>query len=208
MRFLGLITGLFLMVNGVAQQEFTPIANQNEVKARFVECAKNMRTIKSDFTQEKYLAYLSSTVVSKGKLWYKKESHLRWEYVDPFNYIVLVNGDNVTIKDNNNTSAYKNNPNKTFQELNKILAGSVSGTLIDNPDFEFDVAQNAVNFRIILKPKTQESKAVFTSIELLFDKKTMAISSLKMNEPDGNFIRLTFNQLQLNLLIDDHVFSL
>jgi len=208
MRYLSFFVGLILTVNGLAQSGFTPIANQDEVKVRFVESAKNMRTIKSEFIQEKYLAYLSSTVISKGKLWYKKENHLRWEYIDPFNYVVLVNGDKVTLKDNNNTSAYKNNPNKTFQELNKILAGSVSGNLIDNPDFDFKVAQNAESYQIILIPKTQEAKAIFNSIELLFNKKSMVINSLKMNEPDGNYIKLIFNQLQLNTAIDDAIFSL
>ena len=71
----------------------------------FVKLAKEIsfgtHSIKCEFTQQKHLSFISETIISKGVFCYKKENLLRWEYNDPFEYIIVINDSEIFIKDNN-----------------------------------------------------------------------------------------------------------
>lgn len=203
------ITALFiaLFIKVSAQDTFTPIENSIELKTSFKANSQNLTSIQSSFTQEKYLAFLSTKVISKGKFWYKKSDKLRWEYTEPFKFMVVMNGDKILVKDENQTNAYKKKPNNAFQLLNEVLASSVNGTLIDNSDYEFIIAENKDRYRIVLIPQKEESKKIMSKIELFFTKRNMSINEITMHEPTDDTITIKFENKQVNIPINDKVFS-
>lgn len=205
------LTLVFVLVFAVflsnAQEGFKPIESSVELKSEFKTSTKSLSAIQSDFVQEKYLSYLSTTVVSKGKFWYKKPDKLRWEYTEPFKFMVIMNGDKVLVKDENQTNAYKNKPNQTFQMLNQVLANSVTGNLIDNSEYEFEVAENSTDYRITLKPVNPESRKVIEKIEMLFGKKNLTVYQIIMFEPTGDTIKIRFENKRVNTAISNQIFE-
>ncbi len=197
----------FVTANLSSQENFHPVKNEHAVKPKFNKRANTLTSIKSDFVQEKYLASLSSTIVSSGKFWYKKSNKLRWEYTKPFKYIIIIKDKKVTVKDENNTTIYNKNPNKIFQQLNGILASSVNGTLINNPRYTFALSENTKQYQIKLTPTNIEDKEVFSNIQLFFLKSTMAVYRIKILESSGDSITITFKNKVINTPISEKVFQ-
>lgn len=201
-----ILTFITLVFIAKAQDNFVPITD-NSVKNKFKKNAVALTSIQCDFVQEKHLDFLASTVLSKGKFWFKTGNKLRWEYTEPFKYIVLVVGKKITVVDENNTSVYKKQPNNAFKYLNKILASSVQGSLVDNPNYKFEVSQNATFFKVHLIPLNTEEKSVFSHLDILFKKTEMSVYQVKMVEPNKDSITLTFENKKENIPIADKVFS-
>jgi outer membrane lipoprotein-sorting protein len=78
---------------------YSPIADLAKFKADFSEATQRTTSIKSDFVQEKNLSMLSEKIISKGKFWFKKESQVRMEYSQPYQYLMILNKDKVFVKD-------------------------------------------------------------------------------------------------------------
>lgn len=197
---------LIVASNLCGQDNFKPIENQEKVKEVFITQGSNFKTITSNFVQEKYLEYLSSTIISKGKFWYKKDNLLRWEYTEPFKFLVIKNGDKVTIKDENNTSIYNKKPNKAFQMLNDILAGSVNGTLITDKRFSFNVLENSDQYLVELSPTEEETKMILEKFQLYFFKNNVDVYKIKLIESNNNSTTIIFKDKKVNLPIDNKIF--
>ena len=57
------------------------------------------------------------------------------EYTSPFNYLLIINGDKVTIKDRQKSNSFSTGSNKLFTIINNIIIDCVKGTSLDNKDF-------------------------------------------------------------------------
>ena len=78
---------------------FQPVADMNGFRNAFSTASSAIHSITSNFTQEKNLSLLSEKITSKGKFWFRKENLVRMEYQQPFKYLMIINGNNVYIKD-------------------------------------------------------------------------------------------------------------
>ncbi|MEI7663996.1 MAG: outer membrane lipoprotein carrier protein LolA, partial [Bacteroidota bacterium] len=101
-----------------------------QIKAGVSEAALKTQTITSDFVQEKNMSMIREKIVTKGKFYFKKERMLRWEYLQPFSYIIVIRNDQVSIRDENKVSQFNVQSNKVFQEINRVILGCVRGTLL------------------------------------------------------------------------------
>ena len=99
---------------------YKPVADQSAFKTQFAAVSQKTNTIKSDFVQEKNLGMLSEKIVSKGKFWFKKENAVRMEYTSPFQYLMIINGSKIYIKDSQKENRMSAKSNKLFQSINKI----------------------------------------------------------------------------------------
>jgi len=86
---------------------------ENKIEAN----TSKINTIISDFVQEKKLDYLDATITSKGKFWFKKSNFLRWEYFEPYKYLIVINAGKFYIKNESKVSVYDVNTNKVFKEV-------------------------------------------------------------------------------------------
>src|SRR5438045_7261862 len=79
---------LILFPAVLSAQSLKPMSDTLSFKSGLEQFSKNTHSIQSDFVQEKKLKMLNDKVISKGKLYFKKEDKLRWEYEEPYRYIV------------------------------------------------------------------------------------------------------------------------
>ena len=97
-------------------------------KNEFAIASQKTNSIKADFQQEKNLSMLSDKIISKGKFWFKKENKVRMEYTQPFQYLMILNNNNIYIKDGQKENKISASSNKLFQQVNKIVVDCVRGT--------------------------------------------------------------------------------
>lgn len=193
---------------GLRAQEYTPVSDVTRFKDQFAVTAKKIETIKSDFTQEKNLSMLSEKIVSKGKFWFKKDNLLRMEYTKPFDYLMILNKDNVYVKDGKNETKVSTRSNKIFQQINKITVDCVQGTVLSNPDFKTRILENKNNYLVELSPVSKGLKEFFKTIKVYIDRKDYAVNTIEMDENSGDDTTLHFTNRELNIAIPDALFTI
>ena len=70
---------------------------KKEITDNIRRVAREIKTLKADFTQVKELSFMKDQVTSEGKMLYKPNDKIRWEYTRPYAYVFAMDGDNVRI---------------------------------------------------------------------------------------------------------------
>lgn len=206
-HYLFLLAILFSLAAEAQHPGYKQVTDLSSFKNRFAEASQKTNTIKSDFVQEKNLSMLSEKIVSKGKFWFKKENAVRMEYTTPFQYLMVINGTKIYIKDNQKENRMSAKSNKLFQSINKILMDCVKGTVFDNTDFSTKLFENNDNFLAELTPVNKEMKSLFQKINVYLDKKSYLVKKIEMNEPSGDNTTIAYSNQELNTNLPDALFA-
>jgi outer membrane lipoprotein-sorting protein len=177
-------------------------------KEQFTGAAQKTNTIKSDFTQEKNLSLLSEKIVSKGKFWFKKDNLVRMEYTQPFQYLMIINKNNVYVKDGQKENTISTKSNKLFQQINKITVDCVRGTALSNPDFKIRVFENNSGYLIELTPVPKNLQDFFKNINVIVEKNNYAVNRIEMHEKAGDNTTINFVNKELNVNLPDALFAI
>jgi outer membrane lipoprotein-sorting protein len=182
--------------------------DQESFKKELAEKTGKIATIESNFLQEKNLSVISEKIITKGKFCFKKEKKLRWEYTEPFQYLIIINGDKIFIKDENKESNINVQSNRLFDEINNIIIGSVRGTILnDDKSFNIILMENNTYDLVKLFPKTPQMKEFLQEIRIYFDKNDLTVSILEMQEASGDYTKIEFTDKKFNAPIPDETFS-
>ncbi len=187
---------------------YSPVVDLAKFKTDFAAATQKTLSIKSDFVQEKNLSMLSEKIISKGKFWFKKESRVRMEYNQPFQYLMILNKDKVFVKDGQKENKVSTKSNKLFQQINQIMIDCMQGTTLNNPDFKTRVFENKNNSLVELTPVTKGLKELFKNINVIVDKKDFSVSSIQMQELSGDNTIIRFTNKELNASIADALFTI
>ena len=203
-----IIAVLFTGISLQAQYPgYSPVADLLKFKTDFSAATQKTTSIQSDFVQEKNLSMLSEKITSKGKFWFKKESRVRMEYNQPFQYLMILNKDKVFVKDGQKENKVSTKSNKLFQQINQIMIDCMQGTTLNNPDFKTRVFENKNNSLVELTPVTKGLKELFKNINVIVDKKDFSVSSIQMQEISGDNTIIRFTNKELNASIADALFT-
>lgn len=178
------------------------------IKQGVAKAAETTVTISSDFTQEKEMNIMKEKIITRGRFYFKKERLLRWEYIHPFNYVIAIRGDAISILDEGVVKSFNTQSNKVFAEVNRIIIGSVNGTLLDEASFTSCYNQNNSHYIVSLYPVSPTLKESLERIAIYFSKEDYTVDKLEMFETAGDYTRITFTEKQLNQPIPDEVFIL
>lgn len=187
--------------------DYKPVSNRSEAEQQLLEASSKLQTIHCDFVQKKHLEYLSAVIESNGEFWFEKPGRLRWEYTEPFKYIVLIDNGVFTVVDEEKTSHFDLKKNAAFRELNDIISSSVDGTLIESDKFNVDILENKDYFLVQLDPKNDQMKGVLSKIELYFSKRDLNVEKTRMIESEEDYTEIIFKNRQYNVKVGDEVFQ-
>lgn len=210
MRKTTIIAVLWLMAVAAKAQYtgYTLLKDASSFEASFAAASEKITSIKSDFVQEKNLSLLADKIVSKGKFWFRKENAVRMEYVQPFQYLLVINGNNVYIKDSQKESRVSMASNKLFRQINRIIIDCVNGKALQNKEFSFKVFESKAAYLVELTPVEKNLKTLFSHINLFVDRADFAVSRIEMHEPSGDYTSMRFVQRQFNTPLADALFTI
>jgi outer membrane lipoprotein-sorting protein len=197
----------FLLITSIKSQTYKPVRDTTALKKQIEEMSASINTIESDFTQEKNLSVLSEKVNSKGHFIFKKENMLKWEYSVPYKYLIVINKNNIWIKDDKKTSKYDMNSNKVFKEINDIMLSCVQGTIFKTGKFKVAYFENEKFYKLELVPLQKNMKESLKKINMYFDKNVTSVSKLDMIEPNEDYTTLEFINKKLNGPVADNIFT-
>jgi outer membrane lipoprotein-sorting protein len=184
------------------------LANDADFKEKFSAASQKTNSIKSDFLQEKNISLLSEKIVSKGKFWFKKDAMVRMEYVEPFQYLMILNNGKVLVRDGQKENKLNSRSNKLFRQINDIIVDCVRGSAMQNPDFNVRVFDGRSGYLMELTPKTKNLNEYFKNILVTLDKNDYSAASMEMNEQSGDNTVIHFSNKELNATIPDALFAI
>ena len=206
--FVGVILSTLCHTTFAQYPGFKPVSDLSAFKKQFASESAKVKSITSDFTQEKTLMALTEKITSLGKFWFKRENRVRIEYVRPFTYLMVMNGDKMLVKDNEKESKINVKSNKLFQQVNRIMIDCVQGTILESKDFTTKVFEDDKVYLLEMTPTSKSLRQFFQTIMLTVEKKDYSVKSIEMNEPAGDKTIIAFKNKILNEQVADAVFAL
>jgi outer membrane lipoprotein-sorting protein len=208
MRKLLFLTSILFSSAVIAQHTgYAVVTDTASFKQQFLAASQKVNTIKSDFTQEKNLSMLSEKIISKGQFWFKKDNMVRMEYTHPFQYLMILNKNDIYIKDGAKENKISTKSNKLFQQINQIMVDCVKGSAFSNKDFSVKVFQNNTGYLIEMTPINKTLKDMFKNINVTVDKKQYSVNSIEMLETSGDNTIITFQNKEINSSLPDALFT-
>lgn len=174
---------------------------QADMLARYAAQLSEVKTLTSDFMEEKHLALLTQPIQSQGTLSFDKTAQkLRWQYQKPFTNGFIVEGARVYRLQNEQKKPVQNT-------MGRVMASQMLVWLT----LDFESLQK--NYDIVLKenqivftPKEQTHKVVKQIIVWISEKDSRLVTQVKMEEPSGDFVLWKFSNTQLNPSLAKEVF--
>jgi outer membrane lipoprotein carrier protein len=190
-------------------QSFRPMKDSKAFQQALHKVAAQTKALESDFTQIKHLDVLSEDIESTGKLLYKADNNLRWEYHAPLNYLIVLHQGKVSIKDEDKVSSYDLSGNQTFEKINQMIISSIQGDLLlEEQDYRYEFKESSQQYLVELYPKQAKVQEFMQRIQVYFSKKDYSVQQLQMVEQSGDFTRIIFKNKKINGTISDTVFRI
>ena len=171
--------------------------------------AGEITSLQCDFRQVKQLSLLKTAMVSQGKMYYKGGKLFRWEYVSPYTYTFILNGDKVQLKSMGKTDVVSLKSSKLFQQIARIMMHSITGKSLSDSEV-FSVAMYTVDGKWMarLTPKQKELAQFFSLVQLYIDPKIQMVTTVELIEKGGDVTEITLNGVEKNVAIPDAVFTI
>ncbi len=186
----------------------TPMKDVPGFKQKLSAMTEGLKSIESDFVQEKKLAMLSSNLVSKGHFWFQRENNIRWEYKQPYQYLIIISQDKIFIKEAKDQKQYDIQSNKMFQEMNRFISGCIRGDILKNDkEYKIGYFEDDTYYFVTLVPVSEKMRQMLNQVQIWFDRDDLTVARIRMVEQGGDYTRIDFNAKKTNVEIPMEKFS-
>lgn len=207
-RIVRLLALWLLPACGFAQYPgYKAVVDLAPLQKRFSAEAGAIRSIKSNFTQEKSLSLLAEKINSSGQFWFKRTDKIRIEYNKPFRYLVVLNQGQAMIRDEQKESKIPAQASRALRQVNHLLADVMEGRILTNSDFTTKAFEGDKNYLIELSPKSKALGSIYQSINLYIDRKDFTVSVMELLERNGDKTVMKFVQKEINADVPEDFFS-
>lgn len=163
-------------------------------------------SVQACFVQEKHLKILSKPLISKGVMYYKAPSSLRWEYKEPISSVLIMQNSH-TKRFYNDGKGFKEESSANMPSMQMVMVQItqwLSGDFKDDPMFE---AEMEAGRKITLTPKEKSLAGIITRIDLHLSNTPGMIDTVLIHEGPDAYTRMDFNQTVVNPPLADEIFQ-
>ncbi|MBR2236315.1 MAG: outer membrane lipoprotein carrier protein LolA [Prevotella sp.] len=195
---------LFSLFFSVAQAQ----GDDAQIRQKIAVAAQTMTSMQCDFVQTKQLKMLNDKMVSEGRMYYSQKDKLRWEYVKPYQYTFIMNGDRVLLKNKERSDVIDVRQNKIFREIANIMLNSVVGNCLnDDRSFKTSITTAGGQWVATLLPQRKDMKQMFQKIILNFDQQQATVSRVELVEKNGDLTTIDLKNIRKNETIAPRTFA-
>lgn len=197
-------------------QAATPVSDVEGLKAKMQASAEKITSIQSDFTQEKYVSVMASTMKSSGKFYYQKTDKVKMEYTVPFKQDLVMNGTKLMMKANGGKPMIMDAAsNPMMAELKKVISACMSGNIANIGDnYKMTYFVDGSNYLIEIVPQSADIKKFAEKVDLYLDSSDFTVVRMRMieakkpNQSKNDYTDYTFTNKKKNAAIAESVFSI
>jgi len=184
----------------------------DEVLSRIQRQLASVKTVQSDFIQEKKLTVFNRTMTIRGQLALQRPTRLLWTVSDPVKYAIRVEGDEVCQwdEDTNRVQVIHIGGDPTFRAIFEQFQAWFMGNY-SSVSQSYDVVVQSdrppVSLSFTPKPGSAMAKIV-QGVDLTFGSEESYISTLVVHEAGGDTTNIRFLNTQLNQPIKDEAWEI
>jgi outer membrane lipoprotein-sorting protein len=182
---------------------------RSAVFARIAEATVDLKTVSSDFTQEKHFSMLKDTLVSRGWFAYERPDRLYWEIIKPSPAGFMANGAKARRWEGDLRKA------ETFDLQRDPVARAIVEQVFAwaRADFPWLAKRYVITLsekapRLIrLRPLSSQEKKYISHLNLTFSHDWSHVGAVEIYEKGGDFTRITFSHTVLNEPLKKDLFT-
>lgn len=197
-------------------QAATPVSDVEGLKAKMQASAEKITSIQSDFTQEKYVSVMASTMKSSGKFYYQKTDKVKLEYTVHFKQDLVMDGTKLMMKANGGKPMIMDAAsNPMMAELKKVISACMSGNIANIGDnYKMTYFVDGSNYLIEIVPQSADIKKFAEKVDLYLDSSDFTVVRMRMieakkpNQSKNDYTDYTFTNKKKNAAIAESVFAI
>jgi outer membrane lipoprotein-sorting protein len=168
--------------------------------------AKDLRSIQTDFVQEKHMKILVKPLISEGKFFFSYPQSLRWEYTNPIQSLLVMHNEDIKryVMSSEGMIEDGSAALQVMQVFLQEIISWIQGDFEKNPDFTAELQPGGI---IFLKPKDPAMMNFIEKIALKLTDTAGVIESVTIYETPTTYTLIKFNNTIINQTIDDSVFK-
>jgi outer membrane lipoprotein-sorting protein len=173
-----------------------------------------VETWQADFVQTRKIPALVRPLISEGKVYFKSPAVFRWQIGEPPKTIALRSAENVTIyypllKRAERYPLEGGSSDPWKDALAMLDAGFPQSR--EELDRRFELKEISIENgtgRLLLQPRSYQTRKFLTRIELTFDPGRPGLISAEFEFGDGTILRNDFTNGEMNLPLESSLFEL
>ena len=171
----------------------------DDILERISKGSLSMKTMRCDFRQVRILPLMDEPQESTGKMLYREPSAIKWEYKEPFQYSLVIDGDLISIDTQEGTTELSGEAGRMFRGMAGIMLGSMSGDYLkESRTFQVAVTEEEGEWIVLLIPQRRDLKRIYSMITMVFDPDTSLLKRLTMTEQGGGSTEITISNVSIN----------
>lgn len=178
----------------------------------FTELEKRVTGIHSlevTFTEEKNLAMFAQKVHCRGRMLFTQPDHIRWEMLEPFHSVLIVNGQKSAKYDwvDGKPRRLESGDEAMSAAIEQLTAWQQGRFRPHGGDFSAEVFSRQGIFRLVLTPTDKTMRRFIEQFELEIDRAAGRIVAITMHESAGDLTSIRFDQERRNVELPDAAFD-
>jgi outer membrane lipoprotein-sorting protein len=183
----------------------TPALSQDWISLK--ESFRNIRSVKAEFVQKRYLKILTKPLLSEGKLFLCIPDSLRWEYLNPLRSVMLQKGNTIQIY-NFSEGVWKPEMAQAVEARRMVLAEIsqwFQGRFDESKAFKH-LYSPGPPARVTMVPGEGINRFILR-IEIVLSAKPGVIDRVEIEEPEGSRTSIEFRNVEINSSFSSEVFE-
>ena len=171
------------------------------------ETFRNIRSVKADFLQKRYVKILTRPLLSQGKLFFYTPDFLRWEYFNPLRSVMLQKGNTLQIY-SFAEGVWKPEMVQAVEARRMVLTEIsqwFQGRFDESKAFKHLYSPGPPT-RVTLVPG-EGINTFIQSIEIVLSAKPGVIDRVEIEEAEGSRISIEFRNVEINSSFSSEVFE-
>lgn len=173
---------------------------RGDVASRFAEElareSSSINAIESRFEQVRVMQILADEVSRSGNFTYRRPDHISLDFVGG-DYIRMTSTA-FTMRVGGHEQQVRIQSNPMLRELKRILSACMMGDVESlQQGFTMTITEQPTQYWVTLTPRKGRMAARMAAIKMTFDKETMTLDELKMEERSGDYTAYRFFDKQI-----------
>ena len=208
-----LLVATTVMAQAAPPDPRAPDLSRREQVEQLIERVKfeqsRVETMRADFVQRKTAQFLLEPEESRGVFHFKAPDRLRWEYQQPQQIVMTIQGDEMVSFYRDHERAERVDIGKYSDQVFKYLGASGSlETLLKYFSLTADLpSAEGDPYHLRLSPLYSRIKKRIAGMEIWIDSTTYLPERIKYVEADGDLTEYQFENLAVNEAVPEELFS-
>ncbi len=176
--------------------------------ASLKEASRNIRSVKAEFLQKRYLPILKDPLLSEGRFFFNTSGSLRWEYLRPLRSVMLQKGDTLRLY-HFSEGGWKADMTQAVEARRMVLAEIsqwFQGRFDESKAFSH-LYSPGPPARVILTPREGINKFIHR-VEIVLSARPGVIDRVEIEEePGGSRTSIEFRNVEINSSLPSEIFE-